>query len=192
MNSRLLEVRKKLKARKPDFIKQDAHKKKRVSVKWRKPRGMDSKMRQHFRGYRQSVSKGWKSPAEVRGLHPSGFNPVMIHNPAEIAKLDPKKDGVMLSSTVGIRKRLDILKKAKEKGIKVLNIKDTDAYIKAVQDDLQKRKDKKAKTKEEKKPAEKKTEAKEDKLADKILTEEEKKDQEKKDMEKVLTKKGAI
>ena len=192
MISGLLEIRRRKKAKKPDFIKQDAHKKKRVSVKWRKPRGMDSKMRQHFRGYRTSISKGWKSPAEVRGLHPSGLMPVRISAPSQLDSMDPKKDGVMLGSTVGKKKRMDIIRKAKEKGLRILNIKDAEAYVKSVQDDLQRRKGKKAKAKETQKPAEKKKEAKEDKLAEKLMTEEDKKEAEKKEMEKVITKKGAL
>ena len=42
---KLLELRKKIKGKKPNFIRQDAHKHKRLARKWRKPKGIQSKMR---------------------------------------------------------------------------------------------------------------------------------------------------
>ena len=48
--------------RKPDFIRQDAHKKPKLGYKWRKPKGSDSKIRKHLKGYRVGVSVGWKKP----------------------------------------------------------------------------------------------------------------------------------
>ena len=43
---RLLELRKRIKRKKPEFIRQDAHKKKSLESKWRKPKGLHSKMRE--------------------------------------------------------------------------------------------------------------------------------------------------
>ena len=53
----LLEFRKKIKAKKPNFIRQDAHKKGEIKKKWRRPKGLQSKMRLHKRGYRKSPSR---------------------------------------------------------------------------------------------------------------------------------------
>ena len=54
-----------MKKKKPKFIRQDAHKKGRLAKKWRKPKGLQSKMRLCKKGYRKRISKGYKSPKEV-------------------------------------------------------------------------------------------------------------------------------
>jgi large subunit ribosomal protein L32e len=55
----------------------------------------------------------------MKGMHPSGYREILISNPSELKK----KNGiaVRISAKVGMRKRLEIQKKAEELGIKVLN-----------------------------------------------------------------------
>ena len=175
----LLELRKKMNAVKPDFVRQDLHKKPNLKKKWRKPRGLHSKLRLRKRGKGKHVSHGYRSPVQVRGLDSSGLEVVVIASPQEIGKIDRKKQGIVISSSVGKKKRVAILKLAKESEITVLNIKNPDDYIKKAEEML-----KKAKPQE--KPKESKEESKE-KLADKINVEEQK-DAEKKEKNKVLTK----
>lgn len=186
----LLELRKKAKAKKPNFIRQDAHKKAEISKKWRRPKGFQSKMRLHKKGYRKSPSQGYRSPSIVRGLDPSGFVPVMVSAKKDFEKLDVKKQGAIIAKAVGMKKRVELVNYAKEKGIIVLNIKDFDKFLAKVNEKL---KEEKEKRKEKKKEKEEKKEAKPKKkeaLAEK-LTEEEKKEQEKKEQDKLLTKKEA-
>ena len=64
----LLQLRKRIKAKKPNFVRQDSHKQKEVKKKWRKPKGMQSKMRLKKKGYRKSVSIGYGSPKKVNGF----------------------------------------------------------------------------------------------------------------------------
>jgi len=59
---KLLELRKKIKQRKPEFIRQDAHKKAKLKRKWVRPRGIDSKIRLGLKGYGKKPSTGWSSP----------------------------------------------------------------------------------------------------------------------------------
>ena len=56
----LLELRKQIKNKKPDFIRQDAHKKKKLGKKWRKARGLHSKIRLKLRGRGKFVSNGYR------------------------------------------------------------------------------------------------------------------------------------
>jgi large subunit ribosomal protein L32e len=82
---------------------------------------MHSKMRRHY-GYRPPiVSIGYRGPAEVRGLHPSGFEEVMVFNASQLTGIDPKVQAVRIGGTVGARKRGDIIAKADQEGIRVLN-----------------------------------------------------------------------
>ncbi|MBN2111520.1 50S ribosomal protein L32e [Candidatus Woesearchaeota archaeon] len=188
----MLALRRSIKAKKPKFTRQDSHKRKRLKEKWRKPKGLQSKMKYSLPGYKKPLEVGYGSPAEVKGLTRDGFVPVRVSNLKELSKIE-EGEGALISSTVGQRKKAEILKKAKDMSIKVLNIKDIDAYLKLVEEKIEKKKAEKEKTakEKEKKKAEKEKKAKEGKkedLAEK-LTDEEKKTEEKKEREKILTKK---
>ena len=84
----LLKLRKKIKRKKPVFLRQDSHKKGRLKGKWRKPKGTDSKIRFGIKGYRRSVKIGWKSPKEVRGKHKSGLAIKLINSINELNKIN--------------------------------------------------------------------------------------------------------
>ncbi len=93
----------------------------RVKESWRRPRGQTNKVRKEYKGKIAKVKIGYKADAELRFLHPSGYKEVLIHNLKELEKVDPKTQAVRIASTVGKKKRLEIIKKAEELGIKVLN-----------------------------------------------------------------------
>ena len=68
---------------------------------------------------------GYRTPKKVRGYHPSGYIEKLIHNPKELDNINPKTDAIRIAHTVGKRKRMEIIRKAKEKGIKILNPTET-------------------------------------------------------------------
>ncbi len=138
----LLEVRKKIKDRKPDFIRQDAHKKKRLSKKWRKPKGVDSKMRHNRKGYRRNVSVGWGSPKEVKGLHKSGLEMVNLNTPSELDDVDPKTQGIIISRTLGMRKKIQVIEQALKKDIRILNFKDPKNLVEETKKKMAEKEDK--------------------------------------------------
>ena len=177
-SNRLLELRKKLKSKKPDFLRQDAHKVKTLKKNWRFPKGIHSKMREKIKGHRRLPKIGWSSPAEVRGLTPEGFKPILISNVQELLLDNQPK---LLSSTVGMKKRLEIVKKAKEKGINILNIQNLDDFIKKTEEKLQKRRESKKEKIKVTKPVAIKEKKKE--------TLEEKEKREKEERKKILEKK---
>ncbi|MGQ9582274.1 MAG: 50S ribosomal protein L32e [Thermoplasmatota archaeon] len=119
--ARLLELRRVLKDRTPEFIRQEAYNYARLGRKWRRPRGTHSKMRHHL-GYRINVASiGYGGPAASRGLHPSGFREVLVHNPRELDGVDPKREAVRMAHGVGGNKRRMIMRRAERMGIRVLN-----------------------------------------------------------------------
>ncbi|MBS7643138.1 50S ribosomal protein L32e [Candidatus Bathyarchaeota archaeon] len=118
---RLLRVREKLKQKKPKFMRQESWRYLRVKNCWRRPKGIDSKMREKLAGRPSSVSIGYGSPRRVRGLHPSGLEEILIYRPEDLAKVNPERQAVRIAHTVGARKRAEILEKAKELKITVLN-----------------------------------------------------------------------
>lgn len=117
----LLELRRSIQKRRPKFIRQESWRYKRLETTWRKPKGVDSKMRKQIRGWPKIVKIGYRGPKLTRGLHPSGYRDVLIHNKAEILLLDPKRDAIRLSAKLGRRYRISISDKAEEMGIRILN-----------------------------------------------------------------------
>lgn len=126
MPERDVESRKRLirrvRRKKPEFKRQErSWRYKRVKESWRRPKGLDSKMRLKRKGWPPSVSVGYKSPRVIRGVHPSGFEEVLVHNLKEAENLDPNKQVIRIAHTVGAKKRALILKRAKKLGVTVLN-----------------------------------------------------------------------
>lgn len=118
---RALRIRQQRKKRKPEFRRQEWFRYKRLGDAWRKPRGLHSKMRRHLKYRPKVVSKGYRGTKKARGLHPSGFQEVMVFNLSDLDAINPKTQAARIGHSVGVRKRLEIEKKADEIGIRVLN-----------------------------------------------------------------------
>jgi len=144
-----LRIRAKLKKKKPDFVRQESWRYDRLKENWRRPKGIDNKMRRKIKGWPSTVNIGYRGPKASRGLHPSGYEEVLIHNVKELKNVDPKTQAVRIAHTVGGRTKAQILAEARKKKIIVLNV--------GVKEEKKKRTEKvetKEKEKEEKKPAE--------------------------------------
>ncbi|MCH8003471.1 MAG: 50S ribosomal protein L32e [Nanoarchaeota archaeon] len=184
----LLELKKQIKSKKPHFIRQDAHKKKKLSKKWRRPKGLHSKIRLKLRGRAKYVSVGYRSPKKVRYLHKSGLQQHIVRSIADLEGLNAKKICLIISSSLGDRKRITILKKAKEYGFNILNFDNPDEFIKNIENKINLKREKRTKEKEKVKEA-KKVEKKEEKLSEKVKKVDTK-EAEKKEKDKLLTKRG--
>ncbi len=118
---RALALRRNLKNKKPKFRRQESWRYKRVSEVWRKPSGIDSKMRRKKKGWPKSVEVGYRGPKTARGLHPSGYAEVLIHTVDDVDKVEPETQAIRIAHTVGVRKRIEIMARARESGVHVLN-----------------------------------------------------------------------
>jgi len=116
-----LELRMRLKSKRPRFRRQESWRYKRVSQVWRKPDGIDSKMRRHVKGWPRSAEIGYRGPRKARGLHPSGYEEFLVRNVDDLAKVDPKSQAIRIAHTVGLKKRAEISLRAGERHIYVLN-----------------------------------------------------------------------
>lgn len=182
----LLELRNKIKDEKPEFIRQEYGRAK-ISKVWRKPKGVHSKMRHHFKGKRKSPSPGYGSPLKVKGFDKSGLIPLIVNNVNQLP--DSKDYGIVIASSVGMKKKMEIIDKAEQLGLKILNF-DATQYKKKVEEFMAKKKKKveeKKKQEGEKKirKAEQKKETKEQKES---VSDEQKKEEEKKEKDRILTK----
>ena len=117
-----LKVRARTKNKKPKFERAESWRFARFSKSWRKPRGLDNKIRRKIKGWPPGPSSGYKGPKNARGLHPSGYRDILVYNVADLSKIDPATQAARIAHTVGKRKRSDIIAKAKELNLKILNI----------------------------------------------------------------------
>lgn len=67
---------------------------------------------------------GYRGPKAARGLHPSGYREVLVHNSAECKEVDPKTQAVRIAHSVGKRKRGRIIADAKKRKLIILNLKE--------------------------------------------------------------------
>jgi large subunit ribosomal protein L32e len=128
----LLAKRKKEKRKKPKFQRQESWRYKRLRESWRRPRGLDSKMRKKVKGWPSSPNSGYRGPRKGRGLHPSAFREVMVFNLDDLNGVNPKVEAIRISHSVGERKRIEIVNKAKEMGIYILNPRGRKELVEAV------------------------------------------------------------
>jgi large subunit ribosomal protein L32e len=106
---------------KKQFFRQEWFRYKSLAKKWRRPRGRHSKMRKNLKYRPPKVRIGYRNPADIRGLHPSGYQDVLITTPQELEKMDPKTQAARIAHSVGAKKREEIEDKANNLGIRILN-----------------------------------------------------------------------
>jgi large subunit ribosomal protein L32e len=105
----------------PEFIRQESWRYVRLHPEWRKPKGVDNKVRRQDKGWPALVRIGYRGPAESRGLHPSGHFEALVYRPSDLESLVPGRDVARIGGTVGAKKRELILGRATELGIRVVN-----------------------------------------------------------------------
>ncbi len=118
---RLLRIKAEKNRRRPKFLRSEWHRLKRLRTSWRKPKGIDNKMRHKLKGKRKMPTTGYKNPKEVRGLHPSGFEVVRVFNPDDLENVDPETQIAQIARTVGTKKRIEIIELAEELDIHIIN-----------------------------------------------------------------------
>lgn len=120
------EVRRLIKARvakRAKFRRDGAGKKPQLADSWRRPRGGHHKQRRQKKAKGALPTPGFGSPLAVRGMHPSGFEEVLIQTPAMLEGLDPTIQRVRIGGAVGGRKRAVIQEQAEKAGLKILNLR---------------------------------------------------------------------
>lgn len=122
LDAKLLEVRKAVKGRKPNFQIQNSNDpKKRFAGRWKRPKGLQSKMRERRKGNPKYIEPGYGSPAAVRGATAEGLFPVVVRNISDLGKVKGD-EGVIISATVSMRNKVLIAKAAAERNLKLLNL----------------------------------------------------------------------
>ena len=94
-------------------------KRSRLNDKWKRPRGVGNKQRQKLKQTWPIVSIGYSRKRSERGKHPSGLKEVIVSSVNELKGL--KDVIVRIAGSVGIKKRLEIEKRATENKLKIAN-----------------------------------------------------------------------
>ena len=105
----------------PKFKRYGSERLKRLETGWRRSKGIDSHVRLRCRGYPLSPNIGYRSPKNIRNLHPSGLIDILVARPADLENLNSAIHIIRIAHTVGMKKRLEILKIAKKQKLKLIN-----------------------------------------------------------------------
>src|SRR3989338_8406987 len=109
------------------FKTQDYFRYPRLGDRWRRPKGHQSKLRKSKGGSGMLVSIGYGTKHSERHVI-SGIKYAIVSNINQLGTTDAK--AVIISSGTGAKKSIEIASRAKELGIKVLNMKKVRKSIK--------------------------------------------------------------
>merc|ERR1712058_86378 len=96
-----------------------------VPSAWRKPKGIDNRVRRRFKGQMVMPSIGFGSNKKTRHMMPSGHKAFLVHNPkdVELLLMHNRTYAAEIAHAVSSKKRVEIIGKAKALGVKVTNPK---------------------------------------------------------------------
>ena len=110
--------------KKPKFLRTDWHKKIKLgrgvkkNQKWHGAKGRHNKFRLNRKGRGVRPRVGWGAENDTKGFI-GGVETVRVENLKELSNVN--KDSGIIIGKVGAKKRMSILEKAKEMGLKVMN-----------------------------------------------------------------------
>lgn len=119
----LKSLRERLRKKKPRFLNLARWWHKGSVKSWRRPRGIDNKQRLKLKSRPKHPTVGYRNPEEVRGLHPSGRRPVIVHNVRDLEEAAAAGEPVIvyIASSVGRKKRVEIESRARELNLPIAN-----------------------------------------------------------------------
>lgn len=90
---------------------------------WRKPKGIDGRVRRRFKGAIPMPSVGYGSDKQTRNIHPNGFKSVVINNVDELEMLmmHNRTYAATVAHSVSSRVRKEIVQRAEQLAIRVTN-----------------------------------------------------------------------
>eukprot|EP00929_Paragymnodinium_shiwhaense_P075239 TRINITY_DN3845_c0_g1_i10.p2 TRINITY_DN3845_c0_g1~~TRINITY_DN3845_c0_g1_i10.p2 ORF type:complete len:134 (+),score=42.79 TRINITY_DN3845_c0_g1_i10:87-488(+) len=115
--------RKIVKKRMKKFPRFQADRFKRMAQSWRKPRGIDGRVRRKFKGSTLMPNIGYGSNKQTRYRLKNGFYKFLIQSPADLEMLlmHNEKYAVEIAHNVGAKKRKEIVERADQLRLHVTN-----------------------------------------------------------------------
>ncbi|KAI0029631.1 60S ribosomal protein L32 [Vararia minispora EC-137] len=112
-----------VKKRTKPFKRHQSDRYKSVKEAWRKPKGIDNRVRRRFKGQLPMPSIGYGSNKKTRHCLPNGLKKFLVSNVRELELLlmHNKSYAAEIAHNVSSRNRAVILERAKVLGVKVTN-----------------------------------------------------------------------
>ena len=137
------------KRKKPLFLRTDWNRKPRFRIssrwKWRRAKGRHSKIRRKRKGHMNIPGIGYGMPREIKGLI-NGMKPILVQNLLDLGKIGKNEIGVV-SSKIGMRKKVEIAEKAIMNKVAFLNL-NAEKFLSETKKKLEERKNSKKSSKE--------------------------------------------
>ncbi|CAL4180429.1 unnamed protein product [Meganyctiphanes norvegica] len=123
MAIRPLQKRTIVKKRVKKFIRHQSDRYDKLKPNWRKPKGIDNRVRRRFKGQFLMPSIGYGSARATRHMLPSGFKKVLVSNvrELEVLMMQNRTYCAEIKSSVSSRKRKEIVERANQLSIRVTN-----------------------------------------------------------------------
>ncbi|KAH3877069.1 60S ribosomal protein L32-like [Dreissena polymorpha] len=105
------------------FIRHQSDRYAKVKSNWRKPRGIDNRVRRRFKGQYKMPNIGYGTNKKHRNIMPDGFKKFLVHNVAELEVLlmQNRTFAAEIAHSVSSKKRKGIVERAQQLAIKVTN-----------------------------------------------------------------------
>ncbi|KAI9224300.1 ribosomal protein L32e [Blastocladiella britannica] len=112
-----------VKKRSKRFSRHQSDRYHRVAPSWRKPKGIDNRVRRRFKGQIPMPKIGYGSNQKTRHLLPSGFKKFVVRNPKELEVLlmHNRTYAAEIAHNVSAQKRAVIVARAKQLNVAVTN-----------------------------------------------------------------------
>ena len=113
-----------VKKRTKKFARHQAHEFWRIGrSSWRKPKGIDGRVRRRFKGAIPMPSVGYGSDKATRNIHPHGFKTVVVNNVSELEMLmmHNRTYAAVIGHSVSTRTRRQIVERAEQLAVRVAN-----------------------------------------------------------------------
>merc|ERR1711997_85649 len=112
-----------VKKRTKKFIRHQSDRYDKVKQSWRKPKGIDNRVRRKFKGMYLMPNIGYGSSKTTRHMMPSGFRKVLIHNvkELEVLMMQNKKYCAEIAHGVSAKNRKVLVERAAQLAIRITN-----------------------------------------------------------------------
>jgi len=112
-----------IKKRTKKFVRFESEDFGKLESSWRRPRGIDNRVRRRFRGQRRMAKIGFGSDNSTKFLLPNGFKKFLITNAAdlEILLMNNRTYSGEIAHSVSAKLKAVLVKRAAELGVRLTN-----------------------------------------------------------------------
>merc|ERR1712018_911365 len=112
-----------VKKRSKKFTRHQIDRYKKLTRNWRKPKGIDNRVRRRFKGMYVMPSIGFGSAKTTKHMLPTGFRKVLVHNmkELEVLMMQNKKFCAEIAHGVSAKNRKALVERAQQLCIRVTN-----------------------------------------------------------------------